>query len=313
MLGSVFTSTIGMSEPLPGAIVHGGLVGVTGRDALAFCQAQFMNDLGRLADGHWQWNGWLTSKGRVRALFALIRETSEQVRIWLPDLAAETFADALRGLIFRSKVAIEAQPDAIARVEFPIAPASSLESTRLDDDERGTGRSRAEIGPDTIRLDLGGAGGECRLHLSGPGPNRPAIDPTAERRFRLHGLRHGLPRIDGDTAEHYTPHMLSLDRLAAFSVRKGCYPGQEIVSRTHFLGQAKRGLARFSSATAIPVGAEIVEHGQPVATVVDVAADPTGGCELLAVIGMDRAGPFDCQDSRLHALPLLSGLARDGQ
>ena len=33
--------------------------------------------------------------------------------------------------------------------------------------------------------------------------------------------------------------MLSLDRLQAFSVKKGCYPGQEIVARTHFLGQAK--------------------------------------------------------------------------
>ena len=48
----------------------------------------------------------------------------------------------------------------------------------------------------------------------------------------------------GMRAEAWTPQMLSLERLAAFSLKKGCYPGQEIVARTHYLGKSKRSLVR---------------------------------------------------------------------
>jgi folate-binding Fe-S cluster repair protein YgfZ len=44
-----------------------------GRDAVAFAQAQFMSDVAALAPGHWHWSGWLTPKGRVVALFALLK------------------------------------------------------------------------------------------------------------------------------------------------------------------------------------------------------------------------------------------------
>lgn len=52
----------------------------------------------------------------------------------------------------------------------------------------------------------------------------------------------GFPWITLDQSESYTPHMLNLDSLHAISYNKGCYTGQEIVARTHFLGKAKREL-----------------------------------------------------------------------
>ena len=51
---------------LPGHAV----LALAGRDAAKFAQAQFMGDVDALAPGHWHWNGWLTPKGRVLALFA---------------------------------------------------------------------------------------------------------------------------------------------------------------------------------------------------------------------------------------------------
>ena len=58
---------------LPGHAV----LALAGRDAVAFAQAQFMNDVAALGDGEWHWNGWLTPKGRVIALFALLRIDAE--------------------------------------------------------------------------------------------------------------------------------------------------------------------------------------------------------------------------------------------
>ena len=55
------------------------VIELEGRDASAFAQAQFMNDINVLESGHWHWNGWLTPKGRVVALFALIRLSEDRI------------------------------------------------------------------------------------------------------------------------------------------------------------------------------------------------------------------------------------------
>ena len=72
-----------------------GLLRVAGRDAAAFLQAQSMNDVNALAPARWQWNGLLTPKGRLIALFALLREADDQFLLVLPDVAAADLA-ALR-------------------------------------------------------------------------------------------------------------------------------------------------------------------------------------------------------------------------
>ena len=82
------------------------VVALSGRDATAFAQAQFMNDVVALAPGRWQWNGWLTPKGRVIALFALLRIQDDVSWLLLFDNAdadADAIAARLRGFVFRSK------------------------------------------------------------------------------------------------------------------------------------------------------------------------------------------------------------------
>ena len=53
-----------------------------------------------------------------------------------------------------------------------------------------------------------------------------------------------IPFINDSQIESYTPQMLSLDLLNGVSFSKGCYPGQEIVARTHYLGEAKKLLCK---------------------------------------------------------------------
>ena len=53
------------------------------------------------------------------------------------------------------------------------------------------------------------------------------------------------PFINKLAIEAFTPQMISLDTLKGVSFEKGCYPGQEIVARTHYLGEAKKSLFRF--------------------------------------------------------------------
>ena len=87
------------------------LLEIAGRDAMAFAQAQFMNDVAALADGQWQWSGWLTPKGRVVALFALLRLDDRTLWLLLPDFAPVDLAAALRTYVFRSHVTMTTRDD----------------------------------------------------------------------------------------------------------------------------------------------------------------------------------------------------------
>lgn len=94
-----------------------------------------------------------------------------------------------------------------------------------------------------------------------------------------------IPWINSDTTEKYVPQMLSLDLLKGVNFKKGCYPGQEIVARMHYLGTHKRRLAKLSSKhpEEFVINAEITnEEGKEIAVVVY-----SEGEEALAVLRLE--------------------------
>ena len=269
------------------------VVALAGRDALAFAQAQTMNDAAALADGHWQWNGWLTPKGRVIALFALLRLDAETFWLLLPDADAHALADALRRYVFRSKVAISVLEDQHVSGAF-VAPDGAVGARASGDRAKG------------FELDFGGDGGPRTMRISaGAGE---ATDAVALQRWARFDQAHGLARLRPPQVEAWTPQQLSLDRLGAYSVKKGCYPGQEIVARTHFLGQAKRALGLYDTIGDAPADADVSDaEGRAVGTVVS-----TAGSYALAVVPLDRIDDttLTAATSPLTPRPLQAGLGR---
>ena len=125
-------------------------------------------------------------------------------------------------------------------------------------------------------------------------------------RWAAFDLEHGLPRLPPSQAGQWTPQQLSLDRLRAYSVKKGCYPGQEIVARTHFLGQAKRGLGLFEAGSAMNVGSEVRDGERVLGTIVSVS-----GRHALAVLPLEHdALALHADGIALQEAPLLNGLER---
>src|SRR5688572_13853934 len=169
------------------------VVALTGRDAAAFAQAQFMNDVSLLTPGHWQWSGWLTPKGRVIALFALLKLDDETLWLLLPDVDPAGFSDALRRFVFRSKVAIAVRGDLFAGGGFS-APARAVGNVIAGDASKG------------VELDLGGAGGARHLRITADAIAEE--DSAAEAHWALFDLRHGLPRLSSSQTDHWTPQQL---------------------------------------------------------------------------------------------------------
>ena len=266
------------------------VLSIAGRDATAFAQAQFMNEVAALPVGHWQWNGWLTPKGRVIALFALLKRDAETLWLLLPDTDATDLAAKLQRYVFRSKLVLAARDDLHANGRFA-APAQASGATFAVDG-------------DALELDFGGDGGPRTMRISPSAANADAASAAHWRRF---DLQHGLPRLRDDQIEAWTPQQLSLQRLRAFSVKKGCYPGQEIVARTHFLGQVKRGLAMFEADAPIPAGAEVRDGERTLGGIVS-----TAGNIALAVLPLEREANAALYSDgiALHEQPLLGGLAR---
>ena len=102
--------------------------------------------------------------------------------------------------------------------------------------------------------------------------------------WRLTNLRAGIPEIGVAQSEQFTPHMLNLDLLGAASIDKGCYPGQEIVARTHYRGATKRRMLRFESEAPVAPGDKVVDGDMSVGDVVN-----TVGNDLLAIVSLDKA------------------------
>lgn len=268
------------------------LIALSGRDAATFAQAQFMNDVALIEPGQWQWSGWLTPKGRVIALFALLKLSDELVWLLVPDADPNAMASALQRFVFRSKVRIEVP--AHLQVSGAFAPPAQARGASFAGD--------AESG---IELDLGTAAGPRTLHI-GRAPGR--CDEAALARWHAFDLEHGWPRLPASQVEHWTPQQLSLERLRAFSVKKGCYPGQEIVARTHFLGQAKRGLALLEGDAA--PGADVAAGAVSLGKVVAAAHDDQRRVAL-AVLPLDRVdAPMQVASGPVREIPLRAGLAR---
>lgn len=253
---------------------------LSGPDAVAFAQAQFSNDVAALGDGHWQWNAWLNPQGRVRAFFALLRLDGQHLQLILRGGDANAIADSLRKYVFRSKVTIRVADGAASGVDD--VATLGFEAPTGDAIARNADASAIAM-PDGKRwLVVGSA----------------PVGTVTPQRWTLADIRDGLPLITPPLQEEALPHWLGLLRLGLVSVKKGCYPGQEITSRLHFKGGNKRSLYRvtFDAATAADAGAAVfAENGERVGQIV-MACDG----EALAVVAHASAE----QPLRLETTPL---------
>jgi folate-binding protein YgfZ len=116
----------------------------------------------------------------------------------------------------------------------------------------------------------------------------------------LANLRDGRPEVWQAQSEEFTPHMLNLDLIGAVSFDKGCYPGQEIVARTHYRGATRRRTHRFRSSGPVAAGDKVSDGERDIGEVLNAI-----GTDLLAVIPSDKAeATLSIDGVELEHLPL---------
>ena len=262
------------------------LIHVRGQDASAFLQAQCMNDVNALQDGDWQYNGWLTPQGRVFALFYLIRLETGHFLLILPALSPQVLVDGLKRFVFRAKVSfeIESSRHVLASIGMPPSAAGANDSDTAE----------------TVLLQIGHGETFRQLLLAS---HAGITHPEAAQAWHEMDMARGWVWIDESQQDLWTPQMLSLQQLKAFSLSKGCYPGQEIVARTHYLGKSKRALFLIIG-SQLDSGSPLSRDGRDVGRIVNANADGRLG---VAVLPADIA-PDTFLDGGIHVEAPISGI-----
>ena len=270
---------------------HFGLLHFSGEDASTFLQGQLSCDVKTIDHCTARYGSCCTPKGRMLASFLLWQNSSGYL-MQIPRPLLITLEKRLSMYILRSKVKMNNDSDRYVCIGVAGNRASEVVK---------------KIFGATPNPFLGviNAVHESILCLA---QNRFEIVTTPEHAPKLWEnlskytmpvgrfcwdwleIRAGIPVITSSTQEQFVPQMTNLEAIGGISFQKGCYPGQEIVSRTQHLGKIKRRMYLANICTKDPVtaGDELYsDKKQTCGMVVNAAPSPEGGYDVLAVIQTD--------------------------
>lgn len=274
---------------------HFGLIEVNGDDAAVFLQGQLSCDLRQVTPGQALYGGYCSPKGRLLATFLLWR-SGDCFFLQLPGSLREAIERRLRMFVLRAKVKLGDASESPIRIGLA-GPGAAAALTEVAGAVPSGRLALANADDATvIRLD------DQRFELAAP-PERAMFlwdalarhaTPAGAAAWDWHEIQAGIPAVLPATQDQFVPQMANLDLIGGVSFQKGCYPGQEIVARTHYLGRLKRRmyLAHLDSDAAPVAGDELYAPdtpGQAIGTVVNAAPAPEGGFDLLAVVQMTSA------------------------
>ncbi|MDX9706942.1 MAG: folate-binding protein YgfZ [Azospira sp.] len=266
-------------------LTHLCVLRVGGADARSFLHNQLTSDVNHLADAAAQHSAWCSAKGRMLASFIVWREGDDYLLAFSADLQA-AIAKRLQMYVLRAKVTIADAGLVLLGLAGP-ASATALQAAGLP--VPASMQSAAEADRRVLAL------GDGRFLVAAPAGAAASLWPTLATPLRPAGLpvwrwldiRAGLPLICEATREHFVPQMADFERIGGVSFHKGCYPGQEIVARTQYLGKVKRHLYRLRGEAPMAAGDELYSEAVPEQScgmVVSAAPSPDGGHEALAVL-----------------------------
>ncbi|MBI5658119.1 MAG: folate-binding protein YgfZ [Nitrosomonadales bacterium] len=284
-----------------------GALKVTGGDAQSFLQNLLSSDVEEVGATRAQPSSFNTAKGRILATF-LIWQTGNDYFLHLPRTLCTAIQKKLSLYVLRAKVKIADASDEMICLGLSGADAAALVKQCFGSAPYEVLQAEQHETASVICC------GTQRFQINTTPQHATALWPSLSKAARPAGsvcwdwlnIRAGIPVVTPATQEQFVPQMANLDLIGGVSFKKGCYPGQEIVARTQYLGKLKRRMfLAHMDGDAIPQpGDELYSadmEEQASGMVVNAAPAPGGGCDLLAVVQISS------RESRTLHWPTLSG------
>lgn len=267
-----------------------GIVRISGADARRFLNGLFTADIESLTAAAPRYAALLTPQGKIVADFIVVQADGDDAGFLL-DCARALAGPLVAKLNFyklRAKVTVESLAEtmgALALWDADAAPARQPGAPWFPDPRLGALGWRA-IAPPALAAELAEAQGAA------------LVDEVA---YEAHRIALGVPRGGCDFAYGDAfPHEADMDQLNGVAFDKGCYVGQEVVSRMQHRGNVRNRVVPVRIDGAAPAPGTPVVVGDKTVGAVGSAADGRG----LALLRLDRVA-----DAMGAGLSLLAGTA----
>ncbi|KUM02514.1 hypothetical protein KIF53_03870 [Chromobacterium subtsugae] len=234
-----------------------------GEDAAAFLQSQLSSDIRELVEGRAQYSTYSSAKGRMLASFMIWQHQGAYYLMVAADIAA-AIVKRLTMFVLRSKVKISladewsllgmSGPQAVEtlRKYFPgVAGLESLQTLSAD------GAVLLALPEGGFMLALG-ENASLRQDIAAA-----ELRPLAPEIWALRDINAGIAWVSQATQEQFVPQMANMELIGAVNFKKGCYPGQEIVARSQYLGKMKRRMFLVEFSQALAVGSKLYSPQLP--------------------------------------------------
>ena len=211
---------------------------VSGEDSQKFLQGQFSNDITEVTDSVYQYSSYSTNQGKVIAIFRILKNNQGYLLLINKDVA-KYFIERLSMYILMSKVIIEEQKDCKIYGVLGKSANNILLNNILKENEYIKSsdniilNNKNKYMPAATIIKIKSNNSESDELLQ----SEINVDYNVNELIDNLLL---LPRITMATKETYIPQVLNLEDLNGINYKKGCYTGQEIVARTHYLGKIKK-------------------------------------------------------------------------
>jgi folate-binding protein YgfZ len=295
---------------------HWGVIQALGEEAAGFLHGQLSNDVSHLTAERGRLAAYCSPQGRMLATFLTQRPQPD--RIWLA-CRADVLPPVLKRLsmfVLRAKARLSDASGELVLLGLAGAPVAAALG------EAAAAGPWASLPHGEGRLlRLPDAEGQPRWLWTGPEAAAQALLDALPALDVAHWdwleVRSGVASVVAATSGQFVPQMLNLEVVGGVDFRKGCYPGQEVVARSQYLGKLKRRGQAFSTDADASAGTEVFwsgDPGQPAGLVALAAPGPDGRTALLAEMKLQALdegslhlgapdGPVLRRESLPYALP----------
>lgn len=281
---------------------HLGLIHISGNDAEIFLQGQLTCDIKKLTEKLSSPAAYCSPKGRAIASFEVVKRGNNDFLLTLSIELVEKVIKRLKMFVMRSDVSIE---DATTRYSILGLTSKGNENIKLPcklklpTEEENSSASESSV---AIRVSKNPTRFMILSADNKEEQNSLTYDPS---HWILQDIKSGLPLITLATSEEHIPQMFNLDLLGGISFKKGCYSGQEIIARMHYLGKLKQRtfLAVTQSETVPKPNTPIFDGEKKVGSVLLSARDKDDSVKMLVVMQISHEKkPLNIENNRGSAI-----------
>ena len=265
---------------------------VEGDDRVQFLQGQLTQDINLISQNKALYAGFCNPKGRVLA-FMLCYLNHESIHIQIDSSVQEFILQKLRMYILRSKVSLNLVNETFTCIGFVGSKALLAKKIQPPknylDIIQSDGIMIMRLGIDDDRYQLMGETSKINdfMKLNFSEYSSMSLDD-----WNNLNILDGIPEIYPTTQEVFIPQSLNMDLIEGINFKKGCYTGQEIVARTHYLGRVKRRMYRvfIKSQVDLNPGDQILnKNGEEIGQLVRSAKQNGDKTNMLIELRVDQA------------------------